>query len=317
MGATKDNVHIDMLLSNLAINYRPNNMIADMISPIVPVGKQSNYYTIFSRADILRVEDTKRSPGTEANKVTQDVSCARYYADNYALKDNVNIEDKANADPIMLSKLYGNKTKYVTNKLFLDWESRVANQVTSGTNVGSYAAVSSAWSDNTNSTPLADINAALDNVQDSTGIRPNRIVFGDLAWRHFRRNTAIRDLIMGTNNGGGYANVAQVKELLEVETILVGGAYINTANEAQAESISQVWADNVLVYYGTNAPSIDDPSFMYAFRWNAPGLPNMQVERHPFDSKTKSEEVEVGYYQDEVVTGADYGFLISATNSST
>lgn len=317
MGATKDNVHIDMLLSNLAINYRPHNMIADMVAPIVPVGKQSNYYTIFSRADILRIEDTKRAPGTEANKVTQDVSCAVYYAENYALKDNVTIEDRANADPILASKLYGNKTQFITNKLFLDWEARIANQVTSGTNVGSYAAVSSAWSDNTNSTPLADINAALDNVQDSTGVRPNRIVFGDLAWRHFRRNTAIRDLIMGTNNGGGYANVAQVRELLEVDNILVGGAYKNTGNEAQAETLGQVWADNVLVYYAPPSASMDEPSFMYSFRWNAPGLPNMQVERHPFDSKTKSDEIEVGYYQDEVVTGAEYGFLVSATNSST
>jgi hypothetical protein len=43
----------------------------------------------------------------------------------------------------------------------------------------------------------------------------------------------------------------------------------------------------------------------------------MQAERHPFDPKTKSEEVEVGYYQDEKITGSDYSFLLTAVNSST
>jgi hypothetical protein len=42
----------------------------------------------------------------------------------------------------------------------------------------------------------------------------------------------------------------------------------------------------------------------------------MQVERHPYNTKTKSEEVEVGYYQDEKITGADYSFLITNVNSN-
>ncbi len=43
----------------------------------------------------------------------------------------------------------------------------------------------------------------------------------------------------------------------------------------------------------------------------------MTVERHPFDKREKSEEVEVGYYGQEKITGASYGFLITAVNSST
>ena len=47
-----------------------------------------------------------------------------------------------------------------------------------------------------------------------------------------------------------------------------------------------------------------------------PGDP-VPAERHPFDAKTKTEEVEVGYYQDERITGSEYGFLLLAVNSST
>lgn len=316
-GATAENIHVDALLSNMAINYRPQGMIADMVFPQVPVQKQSDYYAIFSRADILRIEDTSRAPDTEANKITRDVSSATYFCDNYALKYPVTIEDKANADPIFVSGIINGRVEYILDKLALDWENRIAALVTNTSNVGSSAAVSSGWNDIENADVIGDLNAAIDNVADSTGMKPNSIVFGEAAWRNARRNVTIRNLINGTNNGGGFANRAQLANLLEIPNIHIGGAYKNTANEAQAEVLTTVWGDNVLVYFSAERPSMDRPSFGYSFRWNAAGLPNMTVERHPYDSRRKSEEVEAGYYQDELVTGSDYGFLMTAVNSST
>jgi len=124
-------------------------------------------------------------------------------------------------------------------------------------------------------------------------------------------------LIFGTNNGGGYPSTQQVATLLEVDEVLVAGAFQNTGEEGLSESLSTIWGDNVLVCYTPPAPTIERPSFAYKFRWSAPGLPNMQVERHPYDTKIKAEELEVGYYQDEKITGASYGFLLIAVNSST
>lgn len=316
-GATAENLHVDALLTNMALNYRPSGMIADMVFPQVPVQKQSDYYAIFLRSDALRIEDTARAPGTEANKITREVSTATYYCDNYALKYPVTIEDKVNADPIFITNIINGRVEYIFDKLALDWENRIATLVTNTANVGSSAAVGSGWTDIDNADAIGDINTAIDNVADSTGLRPNSIVFGEAAWRNFRRNVSIRNLIFGTNNGGGFANRVQVGNLLEIPNILVGGAYQNTANEAQAEVVAQIWNDDVLVYYSAERPSMDRPSFGYSFRWQAAGLQNMTVERHPFDSKTKSEEVEGGYYQDEVVTGAEYGFLMTSVNSST
>jgi len=68
-GATGHDLHLDQHLSNIAINYQPKGMIADVIAPIVKVGKQSDNYIIWDHADAFRVEDDKRAPGTEANKI--------------------------------------------------------------------------------------------------------------------------------------------------------------------------------------------------------------------------------------------------------
>ena len=164
---------------------------------------------------------------------------------------------------------------------------------------------------------IGDIQGLLDNVHDTTGKRPNRIVMGLDAWRSARRSTDIRNYIYGTNNGGGFASRQAFADLFEIDSLLIGGAFKDTANAAQAESLSKVWGDSVLALYVPNNPTVEEPSYMYSFRWNQPGLPSMTVERHPFDPKTKSEEIEVGYYQDEVVTGAEYGGLLVAVNSST
>lgn len=319
MGATAKDLHIDQLLSNVAINYRPEAMIADLIAPVVPVPKQSDLYAIFSRADVLRIENTARAPGQEANIISRTVSSQTFYCNNYALQYPVTIEDKANSDPIFVQRLLNGRVMYIMDKLALDWENRIAALVTSTSNVGSSSAVTSAWTavDAGNSDPRGDLQSAIDVVQDTTGKRPNRIVFGQKAWRNFKAHADIRNLIYGLNNGGGFANVNNVRELFEVDQVLIGGAYKNTANEAQAEVLAQVWNDDVLVYYAAPNPSMEVPSFLYTFRWNAAGIPNMQVERHAYDTKKKSESVEAGYYQSEKVTGKEYSFLITAVTSAT
>jgi len=316
MGATGRDLHVDKLLSEMAIGYRPEGFIADMVMPQVPVGKQSDMYAVFIRADRLRTANDARAPGAEARIVTEDVGSGTFYCSNYALKANVPIEDRANADPIYQNLQSEGKVQLVMDKLMLNYEVRVAGLVTNTSNVGSSAAVSSGWS-GSGADPLADINTAIDNVHYANGVRPNKVVMGVEAWKSFRRNSTVRNLIFGTNNGGGYPNTSQVAALLDVDEVLVAGAFRNTGGEGLAESLSSIWLDHVLVEYVPASPNKERPSFAYSFRWAAPGLPNMQVERHPYDTKKKAEEIEVGYYQDEKITGASYGFLLTAVNSST
>jgi len=315
MGATHKQMHIDKMLSEFAVNYKPEGFIADTIFPTVNVQKQSDMYATFSRADKLRDENTKRASGTEARRIDLSIGSDTYYASNYALKYGVTIEDKVNADPIFIQQLINARAEFIMDKLLLNMEKRVANLVTSGSNVGSYTAVASGWGGAGD--PLGNLNAAIDNVHYSNGLMPNKIVMGVEAWKSFRRDSTVRNLIFGTNNGGGYPNTAQAAALLDVEQILVGGAFQNTGGEGQDESLSSIWADNVLIMYAPPSPSIERPSLGYNLRWSGAGLPNMQAERHPFNSRTHSEEVEIGYYQDEKIVSPSYGFLLTAVNSST
>ena len=91
MSANSRYLHIDQVLSQMAIGYRPEGFIADQLFPVVNVLKQSDLYVIFSREDRMRRQKTKRAPGTEATRIDEDVSSASYYAKNYALKSQVTL----------------------------------------------------------------------------------------------------------------------------------------------------------------------------------------------------------------------------------
>jgi len=297
-------------------------MIADLIAPTVPVQKQSDGYLVWSQADALRVEDDKRAPGTEANKITRSVSSGTYFADNYALKMPLTLEDRENMDAAYLQELRNGRAKFIKSKLVLNWEYRVAQQVTSGSNVGSYSTVVSDWIETRAgySDPMANIWTAINNVYDSTGYRPNKCIMGETAWRYFRRHADVISILHGydgapSQKGARYASREGFKNVFEFDEFLVGAAYYNTTQEGQTASLTQLWGDYVLVYFAPPAPSMEEPSFMYSFRWAKPALPNMAAEVHPFDQKTKSEEIEIGYYQDEVITSSVLGFLLTHVTS--
>lgn len=311
--------YADRFLTNVVMNYRPMNFIGAEIMPIVPVQQQTGIIRTYSQADLFRAENDKRSPGYTANQIDLSVGSDSYICQNYALAMPTTLEDRSNADPNALAALESDRAMTIADKLMLNWDVRVAAKVFNTSNVATSSAVGSAWDDLSNSDPFGDINAMIDNVELTSGYRPNKIVFGNEAFKYASRNDTIINKIRQTGVAGGGLNAAarDMEALFQVDKVLVGNAYYNTAEEGITQSISPVWADSVLVYYCPDRPSVDRPSFGYTFRWSKRGLPNMTVERHPYNSLTKSDMLEIGFYQDEKITASALGALVTNVTSST
>ena len=317
--STGKELHVNMPLTNIAMAYQPKNNFGELIAPIVTVQKQSDSYYIFSIAEAYAIEDDKRAPGTEANRITRSVSSGTYFCKNYALKDNIPYEDIKNADVGILLMERAARAQYIKDKLYLNWNYRVGLQCSSGSNVGSYSGVASNWSDGATgkSDPYTDIETAIENVVGVVGsdYRPNRIIFGATAWKLYRHHADIRTLIYGDGAGanGRIVTKEQVAALHEVDQIIVANPMYNSAQEGQTASLSYVWNTSVLVYYAPMQASKEKPSFMYSFRWQV--VADMQAEVHQLPL-SKAEQVELGYYQDEKITASTLGFLITDVRSS-
>jgi len=318
-------LHIDTLLSNVAINYTAQNFVADQIAPIVTVPNESGIYPIFSRKEFYSAERTERSRGTEANKITRSVSSGGFRVRNFALGYDVPIEDKANIDPQFAYEIDAGATRYLTGKLLLDYERRVLGLAdgTATTAVSTVFVPNSAWVGNTANAgdPMNAWYALVEQFKSNIGVRPNSILVGWKTHAWLMRNYHMRNLIKGVNNGGGLITREQIAALFEVDRYIVAEAMNTTQNEAVADSalsLTSVFSpDKLVAYYRPMAPSRDEPSWMYAFRWQNPQLPApMIVERHPYDTRRKVEGIEVGYYQNEYVVGAGYAAAIAGVNSA-
>lgn len=322
MGAsTGRELHVDRHLTNLAINYRPQLLIADQIAPVVPVEKQSDFYPVFSRTEFFSIEDTTRAPGTEAKKITRSVSSGQYYARNQALGRDIPIEDVANMDEVLRFEFDAGASRYLLGKLGLGWEARVINLAVVTANVTSVFVCNSAW--NVAGTNAGDaflmIQQLIEYIQSQTGQKANSLWFGWRAWNYIKRNYHMRNLINGTNNGKGLVTREQVRALFEVDRLLVSEALWHTQNEGQTATptLQNPMENQVIAYYAPLSVSRDDPSWFYTFRWQNPNLPApLVVERHPYDSRKKMETIEAGYYQDEKVVGTDYAARLITTAAS-
>ena len=314
--ATGRDLHVDNLLSQVAINYRPNGMIWDQIAPIVSVLKETDSYPVFNRGEVFAIENTNRSRGTEANRVTRSVSSAQYAAKNYALAYDLFLEDRANMDAAFQFELEAGGTRYTNDKLMLDADRRTLVLAVAG--VSTTFLTGSAWNGATQGDPVSMIWRMQEQVKTVTAQKPNSLIFGWQAWNLARRNTNFRNFVQGTNNGGGNLTRDNIASAFEVDRLLVADGFYNPANEAQTATFSNYFPkDAVMAYFAPLNASREQPSFMYSFRWTNPVLGQpMAVVRHDFDTRKKVEGIELSYYQDEKVTGSEYGLIMTGVGSA-
>lgn len=307
--ATGAELHVDVPLSNILVNRRPQGFIADQLLPITPVTKQSDLYYkfLFREWHQYQAGLSERAPGTEAKDVHFSVASDNYYARNYALKTGWNVEDEVNADEVL--RWRESSAMYLNDRLMLDYEMRVATLAVNTSNVGTVSTVASAWSDPAVAAVFNDITDKIEGFRQRTGRKPNLAILPERAWNKVRQNEQIRGRIFGQNNGG-VPTIDQFASLVGLPRILVPMAQVNTATEMATAigsgTLSDVWGvDMILANVNLLQGRMVD-TWINAFRWTSPlfGVP-MAVQSYPFDIKKKKYEIEVGYYQTEKVVSND------------
>lgn len=314
MGATGRDLHIDVPLTNMVIGFEPKNTIVQDIFPTVPVDKQSNLFYKWTKGDFFRLPaSTIRAPKTKGKPMVFNVSSDSYFAQNYALRHEETFEDMTNADLILKSR--EKRVRALKNALMLDWENRVASQITSGSNLGSYTTLSGTakWSDYANSDPVNDVTVGKEAIRSTTGLNPNLMILGKAVYVKLIQHPDIIDRIKYVQKGVVTADV--LGAVFDIERILVGDSIKNSGSEGLADSFADVWGKNAILAHVSNGPDADgvDPSLGYSFRWNAPLLNSQpwaaEIWNDPDGGNFENRRVQ--YYQAEKITASELGYLIA------
>ena len=316
--STGRELHVDVPLSNVVVGRRPEGFIADQLLPITAVGNQTGTYYKFNHLEWFRSvpEGTLRAPGTKAKKVHMTISSDTFSCPNYALGTTWPVEDEVNADQVLQWARSG--ALFVTDRLMMDYELRVATLAVASANVATIFLASSGWNSAAR-TALTDLLTWRDQFKDITGMMPNTVIIPRKVLTKLRLNDQIRDTLFGDR--GGMATAQQIGALIDIPNVLTPETQVNTAIEAdpQGGTFADVWEGNGNLWMAkidTLAGMFTD-TWMQAFRWTSPmfNVP-FAIQRYAFNEETKAFGLEANYYQDEKVVSADLAIRVSSLTAT-
>lgn len=231
---------------SLAYSNPDVTLIGEEVLPSTPVDASFKWMS-YAQEQAFTVPDTKvgrTSKPTEVEFSGTEVtdSVVPYGLVDYVPVDDVE-QDNQGVDPMGLA------TNFTTGLIRLAREIRVANQVFNNANyiVGQKATLSgtSQWSDYANSNPVTVIMDAL----DVPLMRPNIGVFGQRTWTILRQHPKVVQAVLGSTTGAGQVTREQFANYFELQKVLVGAGFQNTAKRGQAASISRVWGKHASFIY--------------------------------------------------------------------
>lgn len=310
--ATNAPFPVNPQLTAIALSYRNQQLIADQVLPRIPAHDEFRY-TKFTQSEAFTVPDVKIGRKSEANEVEFSGTEVVDYCIDYGLRDAVPIADIRKAEGTKFDPL-GNASLGVSRLVQLAREVRVANLVFGAAN---YAAANKAtlsgtsqWSD-----PASNPIDAILQACDGMIMRPNKIVMGQAVWTKFRQHAKVVEAVKATGAGGtnayGVVMRQAVADLLEMDEILVGQSFVNTAAKGATVTMSRCWGKFCALMY-TEPVAGTQGATTFGFTAEAGGGPRVKRWNDPARGADGVEIVQLVDTVKEVMPANDLGYLFSA-----
>ena len=292
--------HVDGPLSDISIKYSNDAYVAENIFPRVKVKKQSDVYYIHGKEHLKRIK-TDRSPGTRSRSVYHTLSTAQYFAQCHALNEPVADEMRDNADTPISPEI--DATENVTDLILLDLECRVKDLLTAG--ITATAGPTSAWGA-AGSTFDKDIIKAIKYIHSKCFLKPNVMIVPYEIACTLTYDPTIKDMVKYIQNLLTIESEIILPKSLYGVKIIIAGAGQNTANLGQAEALSYIWGQDIIIGFVQPSPGLKKLSLGYTFQWKERQTRKI---RQDFELATY---VDVMEYTDEKIVDANCGYRLTS-----
>ena len=298
-------------LTAVAIGYKnpEADLIADQVLPRVPTAKKFVYtkynaeqgYTIPSTLVGRKSEPTMVDfGGTSIND-----ECVDYGLDDLVPNDEIAAWE-AMTERGMIPNPRAVSTMLLTHLTQLDREIRVAGTVFANATypTANKATLSgtSQWS-HASSNPVDAILAAL----DVPLIRPNVLVLGRQTWTKLRQHAAILQAVIKQGVSNGMVSRQAVADLFELDQLLIGSGFYNTAKKGQTPTYARAWGKHAaLLYVSATAAQMMQPTFGFTAQFGTRVAGSIQ---EPKAGLRGGERVRSGESVKEVISANDVGYF--------
>lgn len=263
--ASKTPFPADAKLTAIAIGYRNAQFIADQVAPRFDVPSEQFKWTEFEAKDVFTIPNTLVGRKGKPNTVEFSAAEKDGSTNDYGLSDEIPQTDieKAKDNPAFDPE--GRATVKLTELVSLDREKRVAGIVMNAASYNHNEVITGTdkWTDPA-SKPIEQISDAM----NSPLVTPNIMVLGRAEALALRKNPQIVRSFNGTTGEDGLVPLSYIRELFELEEVIVGASRYNTANKGQAMNINNLWSGGVSLMYRKQAAQLtDDVTFMLTPSW--------------------------------------------------
>ena len=296
---------VDTARTAIAIGYRNTELIADQVLPYETVPAEKFSYLKHKFADGFTIPDTKVGRKSDPNQVSFSAENLTAQVEAYGLEDFVPQSDIDNA-PAPYSPV-DRSVMGIIDLITLDREVRVANLVMTP---GNYTTNKKAM---TNNERFGTTNTGLDPYEviaeaiNAMLIKPNKSVMGAKLWNYLRKSESLTEAYFGNASSGKVLKKQEFCELFELNELLVGRSFVNTAKKGQAVSLANAWTTNLLLM-NQNTASTNSGTFGFTARYGNRIAATEQVSKRGL---TGGVEIWAGEFVKELICSEPHGYLIS------
>jgi len=301
-------------LTAITLAYRNQRLVADNVLPRIPVDSPLFKWSQYSLGDAFTVPDTRVGRKGDVNEIDWTATEQSAFCQDYGLEDAIPYYDLMAARAASQTQgVYpidpeARSTELLTDLVQLDREVRVANLVM---NTANYPAANvktlsgtAQWNTST-STPIQDITTA----RDSLIIRPNKMVMGRAVFTALASNPTIVKAYNGTSGDTGIVPQQFIANLFELDEIIVGDGWVNTAKKGQTPTLVRTWGKSAVLFY--QSPVISSPQGIITFGYTAEWGQRLAgvIEQDSDIGLRGGTRVRVGESVKEVIAASNVGYM--------
>jgi len=237
----------DSVRTAIALAYKNRAFVADEVMPRAAVAAENFKWTSYNKEDRFTIPSTLVDRKGKLNQVEFGGTEDSAMTNDYGLEDVIPQKDIDNAAIAGFDPL-GNATELLSELIMLERESRVAGIVH---NIATYAsgmsetlAAGDKWS--------AATGKPLDQIMDALEVpfmRPNVMTLNSAGLLALRRNDQILQSYHGNTGTEGMVPVSYLRDLLELDAIIIGRARYNSANKGQTMTLTELWGNHCALTY--------------------------------------------------------------------
>ena len=222
--------------------------ILDFIAPPIPVGRRFEFKKSDNAQAFYSESDDVRAIGAEFKRVSYAGESVNEKTINKGLTIRVDHDEVSGDDwqeryvQMLMQRLLRNELRRAVKAL----ETIAASD-------------NSAKSWNASANPDADIRNMLMLAADQSGVRPNRLLFGESAWD--LRMTSLES----QNSAVAFKGAAMAKDELAGKFMLDGCEVLSSRYQSAPATKSKILADAVFAFFAQNTLSKDEPSNLKRF----------------------------------------------------